>query len=105
MNMNEYQELQMRTASEAAYTDMITNAALGLAGESGEVCDIVKKAKFQGHKLDVEHVIEELGDVLWYVSLGAKGCGITLDELAQRNIDKLRKRFPDGFDAERSVNR
>ena len=105
MTLNEYQKLQMRTAPELTGGQMITNAALGMCGESGEVADIVKKYNFQGHELDVNHIIEELGDVLWYISLGASALGVTLDYVAEMNINKLKKRYPDGFDSDKSVNR
>ena len=65
----------------------------------------MKKHSFQGHDLDVNHVAEELGDVLWYVAVGAEAIGLTLGEVAQRNIDKLKRRYPDGFDKSRSINR
>lgn len=107
MTMNEYQEAQMRTAPTNYVNDftMLVNASLGLCGESGEVADIIKKNTFQGHDLDKKHVAEELGDILWYVSLGAKSLGYTLDEIAEMNVNKLKKRYPDGFDPQRSVCR
>lgn len=68
MTGNEYQGAALRTASGMNYDHhgMIINGALGLCGESGEVADIIKKATFQGHQLDKEHIAEELGDVAWY---------------------------------------
>ena len=105
MNMNEYQKLAQRTANTKLPSDKIENGILGLSGESGECADIVKKCLFQGHELDREKLIEELGDVLWYCAELAAGLGVGLEEVAQRNIDKLRRRYPDGFDPERSVHR
>jgi len=113
MQMNEYQQEQMRTAPIAMYgkvtqdvdKDMLLNAVLGLSGETGEVADIVKKHLFQGHSLDLNKLIEEGGDVLWYLSLLAHACGVTLDEMASRNNEKLKKRYPTGFDSERSIHR
>ena len=106
MYFNNYQMEAMRTASgmDNRYP-MIINGVLGLNGEAGECADIVKKHFFQGHALDTEHLAEELGDVLWYIAVTAHSIGYTLDHIAQMNVDKLRKRYPDGFDAERSVNR
>lgn len=106
MNMNDYQFAAMRTASgmDKRYP-MILNGILGLSGESGECADIVKKHLFQGHELDEKHLAEELGDVLWYIAVTAFSFGYDLDEIAQMNVDKLLKRYPDGFDAQRSVNR
>ena len=106
MNMNDYQLSAMRTANsmEKRYP-MILNGVLGLNGESGECADIVKKHLFQGHELDEKHLAEELGDVLWYVAVTAFSIGYDLDEIAQMNVSKLLKRYPDGFDKARSVNR
>lgn len=105
MYLNEYQRLARRTANHLTPSSMIENGILGMCGESGECADILKKFYYQGHELDKEHLIEELGDVLWYVALMASGLQIDLDEVAQRNIDKLMKRYPDGFDPEKSKNR
>lgn len=101
---NDYQRAALRTANGANCVNLM-NAALGMAGESGEVADIIKKHTFQGHDLDVNHVAEELGDVLWYVAVGAEAIGLSLGEVAQRNVDKLKRRYPDGFDKSRSINR
>ena len=105
MIMNEYQELALRTASSKSKEELILNGVLGLAGESGEVADIVKKHLFQGHELNTAKLLDELGDVLWYIAITAKGIGVELDDIAAHNIDKLRKRYPQGFEIERSVNR
>jgi NTP pyrophosphatase (non-canonical NTP hydrolase) len=103
--MNEYQQLAQRTANTTTQSDKIHNALLGLFGEGGELADQIKKTCYQGHELDAAHMIEELGDVLWYCAELACGLGVTLEEVAQRNIGKLKKRYPEGFDAERSINR
>ena len=101
---NDYQRAALRTTNGANFVNL-TNAALGMAGEAGEVADIVKKHTFHGHDLDVNHVAEELGDVLWYVAVGAEAIGLSLGEVAQRNIEKLKRRYPDGFEKARSINR
>lgn len=79
--------------------------ALGLAGEAGEVADIVKKIYGHGHTLDIEKLKLELGDLLWYLSETATYLGLSLEEIAEANIVKLAKRYPEGFTTERSVNR
>jgi NTP pyrophosphatase (non-canonical NTP hydrolase) len=84
---------------------MLINGVLGLCGESGEVADIVKKATFQGHELDVAHIAKELGDVAWYLAVAANSIGYDLETIMQMNIDKLKKRYPEGFDSERSQHR
>ena len=106
MQINEYQELAQRTSNKTLPKDYkLLNGALGLAGESGEVCDIVKKSMMQGHPLDVTHIAKELGDICWYIAEAASAIGYSLEEIMQMNIDKLRKRYPEGFSAERSINR
>lgn len=105
MTINEYQELAQRTSNGKTSYNRLLNACLGLSGESGEVCDIVKKHLYQGHTLDEDELIEEAGDVAWYLTELATVLGVTLEEILQRNIDKLRRRYPQGFDTERSVHR
>lgn len=107
MTINEYQKEALRTASGMNHKnhDMLENAALGLCGEGGEVADLVKKALFQGHKLDKEHLAKELGDVAWYVAVGAHALGYDLETVLRMNVVKLRERYPDGFEVERSLHR
>ena len=78
---------------------------MGLNGEAGEAMDILKKVLFQGHTLDREHMAKELGDVAWYLALAADAIGYDLESVMQMNIDKLRARYPDGFEKDRSVHR
>jgi NTP pyrophosphatase (non-canonical NTP hydrolase) len=85
--------------------DIIINAAMGLCGESGEVIDIVKKWLAQGHELDREHIADELGDIAWYLAEMATVLGISLEDVMIKNIEKLKRRYPEGFSAEKSINR
>ena len=103
MTGNEYQRLAMRTATSKC-RDM-ANAALGLTGEAGEVADEIKKFLFHGHPSNPEKVVKELGDVLWYVALMADLLNVSLDFVMEHNIEKLKRRYPDGFDPVRSINR
>lgn len=106
MTGNEYQQLAYVTANkELNRFDQLRNAAYGLNGEAGEVIDILKKHEFQGHELDTAHIMEELGDVMWYVALGCTALNIDLDKIMEANIDKLRRRYPDGFSSFDSINR
>ena len=106
MTPNEYQKLAMRTAPNDLCPDCLAiNAALGLTGECGEFADLVQKFMFQGHPMDSEHAKKELGDILWYVAVSADALGIDLDTVAEMNVLKLRDRYPDGFDEERSQHR
>lgn len=107
MTINDYQQAALRTADKGRLSDkeMLTNGVLGLSGESGECADIVKKHLFQGHELDAEKLANELGDVAWYLALASYAIGYNLEKVLQMNVDKLRKRYPDGFSAERSIHR
>lgn len=107
MTANEYQKEALRTASGMNYEGlgMLINGALGLCGESGEVADMLKKTQFQGHQLDREHMAKELGDIAWYLAITAQALGYDLDTVLQMNIDKLRARYPQGFDADKSQHR
>jgi NTP pyrophosphatase (non-canonical NTP hydrolase) len=79
--------------------------ALGLAGEAGEVCDLLKKAWGHQHALDHEELKKELGDVLWYVAALASQFDMTLEDVAAANVAKLSARYPKGFSPEASRNR
>lgn len=78
---------------------------MGLNGEAGEAIDILKKHLFQGHELDTAHMAKELGDVAWYLAASANAIGYDLETIMQMNVDKLKARYPDGFDAEHSLHR
>lgn len=96
----------MRTLNpQLSEKDVLINGVMGLCGESGEVIDIVKKHLAQGHSLDKEKLAKELGDVAWYLAETAYAIGYPLEEILQMNIDKLKTRYPDGFDPEKSMNR
>lgn len=101
---NDYQRAALRTANGDKCRRLL-NGALGLCGESGEVADLVKKHEFQGHDLDKKRIAEELGDVAWYLAVVAYAIGYNLGDIFQGNVDKLKKRYPDGFDKSRSINR
>jgi len=106
MTLNEYQELALRTSrKDLENEDHLMNGCLGLAGEAGECADLLKKSIFQDGRDIKEKMIDELGDVLWYVSETATALGIWMDDIALHNIEKLKKRYPEGFDAERSLHR
>lgn len=107
MTINEYQTAALRTAQteELTHIELVMNAALGLCGESGEVADIVKKFRFQGHDLDFDHIAKELGDIAWYLAVGVYAIGYDLETILQMNVDKLKARYPDGFSTDRSLHR
>lgn len=101
-----YQMEAMRTCN-IQYDErdkMMRHAVFGLCSESGEVAGILQKV-FQGHDFDKEHFKKELGDCLWMIAEACTSVGATLSEIASMNIQKLRERYPDGFDPEKSKNR
>lgn len=106
MNADAYQQEAMSLLNPAlTEKDVLMNALMGLCGESGEAIDLMKKHLYQGHDLDREKLIGELGDVAWYLAEAATGLGVDLSEVMQRNLDKLHARYPDGFSTERSMHR
>jgi len=106
MTINEYQKLAMTTLNpNLSKKDVLINGVMGLCGESGEAIDIVKKHLAQGHALDREKLVKELGDVAWYLAETAYALDVPLEEVLQQNIDKLRARYPEGFSSEKSIHR
>lgn len=112
MTPNEYQKEALRTEeiAETNWSSLVRNERLlnglaGLNGEAGEAIDILKKHLFQGHDLDREHLAKELGDAAWYLAVSADALGYSLEDILAMNVEKLRDRYPDGFESERSVNR
>ena len=106
MTINEYQQLAMTTLNpELSEKDVLINGVMGLCGESGEAIDLVKKWLAQGHELDKEKLAKELGDICWYLAETATAIGYDLEDIVAANIEKLKKRYPQGFEAQRSINR
>jgi NTP pyrophosphatase (non-canonical NTP hydrolase) len=104
--LDEYQTAAGRTAPQGLMDEkQIAVFALGIAGEAGEVAELIKKYVGHGHPMDRDKLCKELGDVLWYVSALARSLGIPLSEVAQVNVAKLMKRYPEGFSSEASRNR
>ncbi len=94
----DYQTRAARTVNRALTADdCLLDAAAGLAEEAGEILGNVRKHRFQGRELDRDGIVVELGDALWCLAMVATSLGVTLDEVADRNITKLRVRHPDGF--------
>ena len=121
MTGNEYQKFAMRTndrkASERLSQKLynrdwrtddlggIFNACLGLSGEVGEFNDMIKKWIFHEKPLDIDHAKKEAGDICWYLAMLCESFGWNLDEIMQMNVDKLKVRYPEGFDIERANHR
>lgn len=106
MTINEYQQRALRTLNPDLDRDeMLLNAVMGLCGESGEAIDLLKKHRMHGHPFDRQRFAGELGDIAWYLAEAAQAIGMDLEQVLQMNIDKLMKRYPDGFDTDKSLNR
>ena len=95
--------------SKGANINRLTTAAVGISAEGGEFMEIVKKMVFQGKPWDEhnrEHLIIELGDVMWYVAQACMALEVSVDDVVARNVEKLKKRYPGGeFDLYYSENR
>ncbi|WP_243152134.1 nucleoside triphosphate pyrophosphohydrolase family protein [Pseudoflavonifractor sp. 524-17] len=106
MTPNEYQRLAMRTCNipHEQKQDMLMHSVLGLASEAGEVAGIFQK-KYQGHKIDPEHLEKEIGDCLWMIAEACTALGWKMETVMQTNIEKLKARYPNGFEPERSLYR
>lgn len=106
MTVNEYQQLAMSTLNpHLCRKEVLINSVMGLCGESGETIDLVKKWLAQGHELDKERLAQELGDVAWYLAEAATALEIPLESIFRGNLEKLKKRYPEGFDAQKSIAR
>ena len=106
MTGSEYQKLAMRTCNipPENKSDRFYHAVFGLNSEAGEVAGILQK-KYQGHKADKQHMMKELGDCLWMIAEACEAIGTSMDAVMEMNIAKLKARYPDGFEAERSLHR
>ena len=106
MHLREYQRKSIRTLN-MSLTDreLLSNMIMGIAGEGGEVADIIKKHLYQGHRLDYEALKEEIGDVMFYIANLCNVLDLDLEIIIGENYDKLSKRYPGGFSEERSINR
>lgn len=111
MNANDYQQMAARTLIEkpdfyiADKDMMLIWNAIGLAGEAGEVCEVVKKGIFHQHGLDHQKLYKELGDVLWYVAALCTKLGFDMGDIMAANIDKLKERYPNGYASQDSIAR
>lgn len=115
MQINEYAKLAQRTSNPLlTEEEHIVNGVMGMCGEAGEACDIVKKWWYQGHPMNeqtAEHLAKEAGDCLWYIVETLEhlsqyiGVDYNLEKVMQMNIDKLKARYPQAFDSELSMHR
>ena len=105
MNINMYQQLAARTMNpELTQVETILHALHGLSAEVGEIHSIYQKS-YQGHEVSDDDLKAELGDLLWFAAEYCTAQGWDMEQICVKNIEKLRKRFPKGFDPERSLHR
>lgn len=103
MTLDDYEQAAARTVNRAlGERERLMDAAAGLAEEGGEVLGLVRKHVYQQHPLDRGRLTRELGDVLWCLTIAARSAGVSLEEVARANVEKLRNRYPDGFTVEAS---
>lgn len=105
LNIDDYQKLAARTRLQRDYSENLTHSALGIAGEVGELVNKIKKLIYHKHENIIPEIVEELGDCFWYLSDIATTFGVDLSVVTSRNIEKLIRRYPDGFSTENSINR
>lgn len=97
MKIKEYEDAAARTRGPSTQKDMLINGGLGLCGETGEVVDLIKKYIYHGKELPREDLIAELGDVVWYIVEIAAAIDCSLEDILITNVEKLTKRYPNGF--------
>jgi NTP pyrophosphatase (non-canonical NTP hydrolase) len=98
MDTKDYEAAAMRTAKDMGSTKMnLIHAALGMSSDAGEFTDAVKKHAIYGKPMDLENLVEEIGDVLWFCALACNSLGVTMEQVMHENIVKLAKRYPDRY--------
>lgn len=106
MEIREFQRTSTRTLNkELSKEQQISNMIFGANGELGEVTDILKKHLYQGHEINKQHLAEEIGDTLFYIVNLCSIYDINIEDVLQMNVDKLKKRYKNGFSIESSINR
>ena len=106
LTLAEYQQRAARTLNRSLSTDQrLLDASAGLVEEAGEVLGLVRKHLFMNHELDTARLTTELGDALWCLTAAAGALGVSLDDVAATNLEKLRRRYPDGYADDASANR
>ena len=105
MTFTEYQVAASRTIDTGmSFKDMEDHALHGMVSELGEIHGAYQKVH-QKHEIDVQHLKKEVGDLLWFIAEFCTACEWSMDEVASLNIQKLLERYPNGFEAERSLHR
>lgn len=105
MDGNVYQVQAMRTANtDLTAKETLFHAVFGMASEAGEISGLLQKT-YQGHILDKDHLVKEMGDLMWFIAEACDVLNVPMNEVMEKNINKLRDRYPNGFESEKSLNR
>ncbi len=105
LTLSDYQQAVQRTCATTDEAETTKMALVGLSDELGEIAGPLKKYLWHGHTLNLSHLYDEIGDLMWYLATLCNAQGISLEEAIALNVEKLQKRYPDGFSSERSINR
>lgn len=105
LTLAQYQTLAMRTNKAMSMQMMLMHAAMGIASDGGEAVDVIKAHTIYNKPLDTGHLVEELGDLLWFVALAANTIGYNLENIARHNVEKLQRRYPDKYSDELAIAR
>lgn len=104
--LEEHVELvrKLKSVSNHLVNPDLLHAVLGICDEAGEIAKTIKDHIYYGDVLDKDNLMEEFGDLLWFVTLGVDSCGFTMKEVIQANMRKLKKRYADGFTEQEAVS-
>ena len=107
MTIDDYNVLAIRTLNDlGSFKNNLVHMALGITGEAGEVADVIKKHYAYGKTLDVQHLVEEVGDIMFYLNGLLAEVDVEWSEVLDLNIKKLEARYPDlRFNADHAINR
>lgn len=104
-DIDTYQQLAARTINkDLSAPEMEKHALHGMVGEIGEIHSLYQKV-YQGHDMDYEHLGKEIGDLCWFIAEFCTVLSINLSDVMMENIEKLKKRYPEGFSVEESLHR
>ena len=104
--MNSIIDYQVASTRTMKFDDKVSiHCCMGIAGETGEVIDLIKKSVFYGKELDKDKVAEEIGDIMFYIVNLATSLNISMSDILDTNINKLIKRYPNGFSKEDAIKR
>ncbi|MBO0791703.1 MAG: nucleoside triphosphate pyrophosphohydrolase family protein [Ktedonobacteraceae bacterium] len=105
MNTHDYQQRAARTLATTDPVETMKLTLIGMQGELGEISEPLKKFLYSGHELDIDHIEQEVGDLLWYLANLCNSLGIEMQHAMQRNMEKLKQRYPEGFSSQKSIHR